>query len=250
MILIPLKRSVISLQVVGKPLVPHFPGRAAERCWWSRGWGWGGQGLQASCPGPGLWLLTQASLEGDYLLCTERPPPSVHAAAGDAAGNLCHLLPGLKADKESLLGFPHESFLSERLDSNPQLQLLTHRRAHCCPGLTSQLLEGPAQAQHRARRPPMFGMEEGTLRMSARARRRRALGRRAMKTTWDQAERGSPRARGRHEKHLMAGAGCGSGLHSRRPGPGLDAAEFNAWSRFRPGGNPVMYTFLPSSPFF
>lgn len=75
MILIPLKRSVISLQVVGKPLVPHFPGRAAERCWWSRGWGWGGQGLQASCPGPGLWLLTQGSLEGDYLLCTEPPPP-------------------------------------------------------------------------------------------------------------------------------------------------------------------------------
>lgn len=215
------------------------------------GVGGGGGGVRGCRPpalGPGCGCSLRGALKGTSS-CAQNPP-RVHAAAGDAAGNLCLLLPGLRADKERLLGFPHKSFLSERLDSNPQLQLLTHRRAHCYPGLTSQLLEGPAQAQHRARRPPMFGMEEGTLRMSAQARRRRALGRRAMKTTWDQVERGSPRVRGRHEKHLMAGAGCGSGLHSRRPGPGLDAAEFHAWSRFRPGGNPVMYTFLPSSPFF
>lgn len=45
MVLIPLKRSVVSLQVVRKPLVPYFPGRAAEHCWWREG---GGQGLKGT----------------------------------------------------------------------------------------------------------------------------------------------------------------------------------------------------------
>ena len=37
MVLIPLKRSVISRQVVRRPLVPHFPGSAAKHCWWREG---------------------------------------------------------------------------------------------------------------------------------------------------------------------------------------------------------------------
>ena len=74
-VLIPLKRSVISLQVVRKPLVPYFPGRAAEHCWWREG---GGQGLK-STPARLLVLrrlllsyqVSRGSLEGKSLSCWE-----------------------------------------------------------------------------------------------------------------------------------------------------------------------------------
>jgi len=58
-VLIPLKRSVISLQVVRKPLVPYFPGRAAEHRWWREA---GGQGLK----GTPTWLLVLRQLLLSY----------------------------------------------------------------------------------------------------------------------------------------------------------------------------------------
>lgn len=81
MILIPLKRSVISLQVVRKPLVPHFSESAAKHCWW-RGGGSRADGLPRFPPGPAaaaaltsVSLVGKPSLELSLLLGTIQSPP-------------------------------------------------------------------------------------------------------------------------------------------------------------------------------
>lgn len=87
MLLIPLKRSVISLQVVRKPAVPHFLGVQQSTAGGEEaGWGLRASIRRVGCGCSCLKVsLTQGGLEGNSLSCSE--PSRAHPAPGDATGD-------------------------------------------------------------------------------------------------------------------------------------------------------------------